>query len=674
MKFINFAIVRFSIVLVFGILTAHYLPISHISLPFSIGLFAIVLILWFLARNQLIQNVYFGIATYLCFFAIGHFGYQMRLPQFQKNHYRHSVSAEVPEILQLRIIKSLKPDKFNSKYLAEVNAINGNPKQGKILLSVSKDSLETTFSADKILLVYASISQIKKQLNPHQFEYATYMESVGVYGQVRLSHRDIFKILDGSPTLTGYAQNIRAGIVEKLQKTSLKTNERAIIQALILGEKNDIDKEIYADYAAAGAVHILAVSGLHVGILYVILSFLFRPIGRGKSGTITKSVLIVLILWEFALLSGLSPSVSRAVTMFSFFAFAKILDRQTSSINTLFLSFFVLLIINPLWLFQVGFQLSYLAVFFIVWLLPLFRRITYSKNWAVREIGSIGVVSLCAQIGVVPLSLYYFHQFPGLFLLTNMVILPFLTILMFGGILIVLLAALEFLPDWLALGYNFLIEKMNGFIHWIAVQEDFLFKDIHFSALKVIGSYILIAAIVMCLKKYNHQKFVVSLSALALFISIYIYDSFRNSQNRLIVFHQTRHTLIGYKQGRNLTVFSNDTTRNISESYPIKSYKTAVNTKNYTEIRLKPIFSYKNRNILLLDSLGIVPIQKNVHTILLTNSPRINLSRIIDSIQPKQIIADGSNYPSYVERWEKTCKTKKLLFTYTGKQGAFSME
>ena len=674
MKFINFAIVRFSIVLVLGILTAHFFPIPQLSLPLLLVLFPIVLALWLWSRNQLIQTPYFGIATYLCFFAIGHSSYQLRLPQFQENHYLHFVALDTPEILQLKISKSLKPDKFNIKYLAEVNAINGKPTRGKIMLAVSKDSVGTTFPADKNLLVYAPISHIEKQLNPQQFEYADYMKSVGVYGQVRLAHKDIIEVWDGSATLTGFAQNIRAGIVEKLQKTRLKTNERAIIQALVLGEKNDIDKDLYSDYAAAGAVHILAVSGLHVGILYVILSFLFRPLDLGKNGILIKSILIVVLLWGFALLSGLSPSVSRAVTMFSFFAFAKLLNRQTSSINTLFLSFFVLLIINPFWIFQVGFQLSYLAVFFIVWMLPLFHRITYSRNWAVREIGSIGIVSLCAQLGVVPLSLYYFHQFPGLFLLTNMVILPFLTILMFGGVLIVILASLEFLPDWLALSYNFLIEAMNGFIHWIAVQEEFLFDGIHFSALKVIGSYILIAAIVLFFKKYNHQRLAVAFSALAFFISIYIYDSFRNSRNRLVVFHLNRQTLIGYKQGRNLTVFSNDTTKNISKSYPIESYKTAVNTKNYTEKRLNQIFSYKDQKILILDSLGILPKQKNIHTVLLTNSPRFNLNRIIDSLSPKQIIADGSNYPSYVARWEKTCKSKKLPFRHTAKQGAFIMD
>src|SRR5690606_35618766 len=293
--------------------------------------------------------------TYFCFFFIGYFSYQIRLPQFQPNHYSQIVSENKVVFIQLKILQSLKPDKFNLKYFAEINAVNDEKTKGKILLNISKDSLPKTFSSDKILLVYSSISEIQKPLNPHQFDYSKYMESLGVYGQLRISEKDILKTKIGKPTLLGVAQNFRTHIVEKLQKTKLKTDERAIIQALVLGEKKDNDKNLYDEYAAAGAVHILAVSGLHVGILYFILAFLLNPLKRIKSGSYLHAIIIVLLLWGFAMLSGLSPSVTRAVTMFSFFAVAGIFGRQTNTLNTLFLSFLTLLIINPMWLFQVGF-------------------------------------------------------------------------------------------------------------------------------------------------------------------------------------------------------------------------------------------------------------------------------------------------------------------------------
>jgi len=674
MKFINFAVVKFSVFLVLGILAAHFFPTSTFLFKHLLALLFGVIVLWFRAQKQFIQSVYFGIATYLCFFTIGYFSYQIRLPQFQQHHYSHHTSENKAELLQLKITGNLKPDKFNLKYFAEVNAINGTSAQGKILLNVSKDSIKRLFSVDETLLVYASISEIPKPLNPHQFDYSKYMKSLGVYGQLRISGKEIIKTGKGTKTLLGTAQNLRTGIVGKLQKTKLNIDERAIIQALVLGEKKDIDKSLYDEYAAAGAVHILAVSGLHVGILYVILAFLFKPLSQWKYGITLHSLLIVLLLWGFALLSGLSPSVTRAVTMFSFFAFAKLFNRETNSINTLFLSFLALLIFNPFWLFQVGFQLSYLAVFFIVWLLPIFHKVGYSKYWIVRKIWTIVAVTLCAQIGVLPLSLYYFHQFPGLFLLTNIVVLPFLTVLMCGGILIVLLATLEILPDWLASSYNFLIEGLNDFIHWVAVQDEFLFKNIHFSTLKVVGAYMVIIALALLLMKMRYSRFVISLLAISGFIMIYIYDEFRTSANQLVVFQKSKQTLLGYKNGNIFLLFRNDSTKNNSETYPIKSYINAINVDTYSEEKLPQLFKYKHKNILILDSLGIYPKRKKIHTILLTHSPKVNLNRLIDSLKPKQIVADGSNYFTYVKRWEKTCQLKKLPFSHTAKQGAFPIE
>lgn len=673
MKFINFTVVKFSIFLVLGILTSHFFPFTTLSLIFLLGLLFAVFILWLWARKQLFQMVYFGIATYLCFFAIGYFSYQIRLPHFQPNHYSQIIPEDAA-LLQLKIIQSLKPDNFNLKYFAHVKAVNGRRTTGKILLSVSKDSLMKPFSSDENVLVYSSISEIPKPLNPHQFDYSKYMEYIGVYNQLRVSEKDILKTQKGRQTLLGIAQNFRTSIVEKLKKTKLKTDERAIIQALVLGEKRDINKNLYNEYAAAGAVHILAVSGLHVGILYLILAFILKPIKLWKYGNYLHAILIVLLLWGFAMLSGLSPSVSRAVTMFSFFAVAKIFNRETNTLNTLFLSFLTLLIINPLWLFQVGFQLSYLAVFFIVWLQPIFNKVGYSKYRIVRKAWTILAVTLSAQIGVLPLTLYYFHQFPGLFLLTNIVVLPFLTLLMCGGILIVILSTIEKLPDWLTEIYNFMIEGLNGFIHWIAVQEDFLFTDIHFSTLKVVGSYLLILAMALFLKKICYRRILFSLMMIAIFIAIYIYDEIETSPSQLIIFQKSKQTLIGYKNGRDFIIFRNDSVENISENPPLKSFKSSINIGNYSEKTLPEIFQYNDNNILILDSLGILPKRKKIHTVLLTNSPKINLNRLIDSLKPKQIVADGSNYFSYVKRWEKSCKLKKLPFSYTAKQGAFPIE
>lgn len=674
MKFINFAVVKFSLFLVLGILTAHFFPIPFLSFPILIILFFILIILGLRARKQLIQDVSFGIMAYLCFYMVGIFCYQMQMPEFQPRHYYHSHLNDSHHLIQIKITQSLKPDKFNRKYFGNISSIDGQLKKGKILLNILLDSSSTTLFPDENILIYSSISKIPKPQNPHQFDYSRYMEFQGVYGQFLISEGDIIAKADGRKSIFGTAQNIRSGIIGKLQKSNITRDELAILQALILGEKKDIDPELYNNYAAAGAVHILAVSGLHVGILYVLLAFILKPIRRLKFGIYFHSILVVLLLWSFAVLSGLSPSVTRAVTMFSFFALATLLNRRTNSINTLFLSLLLLLMINPLWLFHVGFQLSYLAVFFIVWLNPIYKRVGYSRYWILRKIGSIVSVTLSAQIGVLPLSLYYFHQFPGLFLLTNLVILPFLSILMCGGLVVVFLATINSLPNWLSEWYNMAIEALNGFIYWIAAKEEFLFQEIHFSLLKVFSVYLLIFAIGLYLMKWTYSRLVITLLSVSILLVVFTYDAWKTSSNQLIIFHKNRQALLGYKSERRFILFKKDSSINFRNNPPIKSYLPAQNIRFYSEENLPEIFQYNNKKILILDSLGTVPHSKEIHTVILTQSPRVNLNRLIDTLRPRRIIADGNNYKSYINRWKKTCELKKLPFYSTSEQGALIIE
>ena len=577
--------------------------------------------------------------------------------------------------LSLKITEVLKPDRYNHKYIAECILVNQEETTGKILLNIQKDSLEKEFTIDDVLLISEEVISIPKPLNPNQFNYADYMKKLGVYYQIRCKPKAVLAFEKGNKTIRGTAEKLRNYLILKLKKSNITNNERSIIQALVLGQRREIDKQLYADYAAAGAVHILAVSGLHVGILFFILKWLFFPLGNFKYGKQLKALMIVSCLFGFALLAGLSPSVVRAATMFSLFLFAEQMKRPTNGVNTLFLSYLFLLLFNPLWLFHVGFQLSYLAVFFILLIQPKLFGYWYPKNWFLRKSWAIFTVTIAAQIGVIPLSLFYFHQLPGLFLLTNLIVLPFLGILLGLGLLIVLLVAFNSLPDWLSEFYNEIILTLNNFISWVAHQDSFLFQDIHFSEEKVLIAYFFIITLFLLWKQFSYRRLMTCLICLCLLIGVFIYDKKKVSGNELIVFQKSRNTLIGIKEGTDLLLLKKDT---ISETekqmYPIKAYRTANQVSEYSERVYQPIFSYNQQTILIIDSLAVYPSASNIDVVILTQSPKVNLARLIDSVQPKKIIADGNNYTSFVNRWRNTCKKKKLPFYHTGTKGAFILE
>jgi competence protein ComEC len=251
------------------------------------------------------------------------------------------------------------------------------------------------------------------------------------------------------------------------------------------------------------------------------------------------------------------------------------------------------------------------------------------------------------------------------------VILPFLGIVLGFGIFVITLALLNVLPDWMAITYNYLIKGLNWFVNWIAQQESFLIEDIHFTSEKVIFSYVFIILTLLIWKNKKSKYILYSLSSLVVLIGVFVFDNISNSRNQLIVFQKSRKTLIGYKHGSELQLFKSDTSQFYKKNYPIKGYRVANGIDIYSEEKLPQIIYYNDKNILILDSLGVYPKKNNIDIVLLSLSPKVNLERLIVSLQPKLIIADGNNYTSYVKRWQNTCEEKKLPFYYTGKEGAY---
>lgn len=673
MDFLKLPIVRFSICVALGIFFSRFYNLgTQIFYWLPLALFILALI-YFLSRKQLIQSPFFALLTYVTFFLVGFADFQLQLPAFQIKNYVHFISEDKPsQLLQLKITENLKPDLYNEKFLAEVISVENQDTKGKILLNLEKDTIGKNLVADDILLVSGKVLRIEKPSNPDQFDYGEYLKMLGASTQLKIGQQDIIKLKKGKPSLRGFALNIRRNIISKLEKSKLKTDERAIVQALVLGERRDINNQMYKDYAAAGAIHILAVSGLHVGILFFILKFLFRPFRYSRYGKVFSAIAIILLLYGYALIAGFSPSVVRASTMFSLFIVAdRLIKRPTNSFNTLFLSFLGLLLFNPMWLFHVGFQLSYAAVFSILLLQPKLSELYRPKNRFIKYYWNIITVSIAAQLGVLPLSLYYFHQFPGLFLFTNIIVLTFLVPIFCIGILVILFTIVNILPDWLVTIYNGIISWLNRFIRFVSRQQDFIFEEIHFSMLSVISCYLLIFSLSFLLKKIDFNKMVFFFGSVSVVIGFIILDKKNIENNELVIFQKSRATLIGIKQNDTLMVLRDSSESNIKDATFIKNYRIANSIKAYSEETIPDFFKYKKKSFLILDSLGIYPKLSNIDFVLLRNSPKVNLERLIDSLKPKTIIADGSNYKTYAGRWQKTCEKRKVPFHSTYINGAF---
>ncbi len=678
---IPFVILTFSTLL--GILLGYYVIIETTTAIAGFLLSICFLgISWQYSKKMYAKKTAFTFIMITVFIFFGINLVNVHHPKNQPAHYSNQVSAEMLEKnsygIQFHIKERLKSTPYYNKYIISIHYIGNKIVEGKILLQLPRDSTNHNLNIGDAYTTFAKIKPVAKPLNPYQFDYAKYLSNQYIYHKVTVQPHQLINTHTSLWSLLRIADQIRKKINTKLNQYSFSNKQLAIINALLLGQRQDIDQETFSKYRDAGAIHILAVSGLHVGIILLILNVILSPLDilRRKGKTI-KLLLTILLLWCFAIIAGLSPSVLRAVTMFSFLAIGVQFRSKTSIYNSLFISMFLLLCFKPLLLFSVGFQLSYVAVFAIVWIQPVIAKRYQPKFYVSKKLWETFTVTIAAQLGLLPLTLFYFHQFPLLFFVSNLIIIPLLGGILGFGIVVILLAYFEILPQCIASLFGNCIDVINMIIGWIADQQHFLITGIPFSWKMLVVLHVVIIATVLVFEKYKKKRvFLLVLSTIAM-VMVMISEKYRVSNlEELIVFSNQRNTTLGVLKNQRLQLYSKDRIAKKTQHFLFGNYLIQNQAILDSIIpQLKNTYRYKEQTILIIDSASIYTI-KTFHPdiIILSNAPKIHLDRVINSLHPKQIIADGSNYNSYINQWKKSCIKNNIPFHYTNEKGAFILK
>lgn len=461
-------------------------------------------------------------------------------------------------------------------------------------------------------------------------------------------------------------------MLTRLKSYQLKEDDYNLIAALIFGERTTLSPELTKNYTQTGVIHVLAISGLHIAIFYTIILSLLNPLKKYKKGKLIIFCCSLLILWGYALLTGLAASILRAVIVFSLIAFGKLKNKSIDMGNILATSAFIILLYNPNYLFDIGFQLSYAAVVSLVLFQPIISKYGYSKYTFILKTKQLLLVTLAAQLGVLPLILYYFGQFPILFLVTNLVVIPLSSILLILGLA---LLPISFFPEKIQTFFSAIttltIELMNGFTAWICKFDLFILKNISFHELLVFTTYLLICSLYLYIIKSTIWRLKIVLSCIFIFQLSYIYIFYyANTKNELAILHVYNNSLIAFKKDKEVQFLTDNQkqTELTANNYIRKNFIQKASNKS-----LGNILYYKYK-ILCIDSSGIYKSSIKPELILLVQSPKINLERLIKQTQPKEIIADGSNYTSYIKKWKETCAKQKIPFHATAEKGLYSIK
>lgn len=413
--------IRITSLFTVGILISHYYNLNFrvLSLLITI-LVSVQLLLWFSGNFSKIKIQNFLLASLVV--VSGSF-----YPDFIKTHNLPDFSKKEYFLAEVRQMPVEKEKSFQTILQIQNQHLN---KPEKVLAYFSKNSFNRALNIGDQLVILVKPQPIVNRNNPFEFDYRSFINNKGIRFSVYLPEGTWLKTGIHINHLPDISENIRQKLLQILSARIPEKEERSVIEALTLGYREDLDPETKNYFASTGAMHVLAVSGLHVGLIYFILNFLFSGLKNNKAGRAVYPFFLILSLWFYSFLTGFSPSVQRATVMFTFVIVGESIRRPVNIFNSLSASVLVLMLINPHVIFDVGFQLSYLAVFGIVLIQPLFAKLVSVKNRILKAIWDLFTVSVAAQLATFPLGLFYFNQTSNVFWISNFVVIPAATLLM----------------------------------------------------------------------------------------------------------------------------------------------------------------------------------------------------------------------------------------------------
>ncbi|PWA06997.1 ComEC/Rec2 family competence protein [Flavobacterium laiguense] len=677
MKVLQFPLARITAAFILGILVVYSIIPSPLIVFILLSISALLFIItYYLSITNSKFSLIFGIATSLLAFSIGGTTQIIHTGSYSPNNYTNNRNiCKKNHTFTVTLREKLKSSNFSERYIALLHTIDKKKAAGRILLNIRKDSLKHTFEIGNRLKINGILYKNTAQKNPNQFDYQKYLDNKQIYAQLYAEPNEIQVSTVIEKDIWYYASKLRTRIIQNLNNSNFHAAELNVAVALILGQQQDIDPNIIRDYQYAGAVHILSVSGLHIGFILLFITFVLKPLPNSKRGSFIKLIVTLLSLSLFGILAGLAPSVLRSVTMFSFVAIGLFLRRSVNIYHTLLVSILLILLFQPYFLFDVGFQLSYIALFFIIWLQPLLAMLCTPKSKVQKYIWDLLTVSFAAQIGTLPLSIYYFHQFPGLFFMTNLIVIPFLGFIMSLGVLVMVLAAFNWVPFYPAKALEISIFYLDKIINTIASFESFIIKDIPLNTSLLLTGYLVLIAMVIWFKKPNFKSLALALiSIVALQISSIKTKWDVQSQEEFVVFNTKKNTLLLERNGFTTTLYANDSLlKTYEKNNLISSYLSGNFCTLKHKRKLENTIYFKGNKILILDSSMVYPKTIQPDVLLLTQSTRVNLDRVLQSIKPKIIIADGSNYKTIQKRWKQTCEQQKIPFHSTSEKGFYTI-
>ena len=507
---------RLLLPLVAGIVIGYYLPSLHKAWGMGVIVFTwILLTSAYLTRKR--WRWFFGVAVNLCFLALGYILASWQMNKTDFNFPNHTSSF-------LAVIKETPQEKPRT-FMLEAEVFSPLETPHRFLLYIAKDSTSSTIQRGDTLMANARLQPPNNDAMTDGFDYVRYLKRKGITGTAYVAGNHW--ITTGHSDYVSWIQRLqdfRFDILSLYQHLGFQGDVLAVLSALTTGVREDLSDELRESYSVAGVSHVLALSGLHIGLIYGLLLMVFMPMWRKEWWMKPLSCMVTIAtLWLFALFTGLSSSVVRASFMFSVYALATFREERPASLHVLSLTAFCMLLVRPLWLFDVGFQLSFVAVASIIILHPrISNMLPNLKNRLYNWAKGLLTVSLAAQIGTAPIVILYFHRFSTHFLLSNLLILPLVTMIMYTAVLMLACTPLPTLQQMIANLLQWLLDMQNNLLTSLTRLPGASIDGLWTNVLEILLFYISVYWFIKYLAKHTANRAIITLCTVWLLVSCHL--------------------------------------------------------------------------------------------------------------------------------------------------------
>src|SRR6187399_339317 len=631
-----------------------------------------------------------GLAVTLLFIALGGLLSWYKNITHDKNWFGKKYKYENALIVTLIEIPVEKTKSYKAN--ASVDYILQNDSciktKGTIILYFKKDSTPSTIGYGSQLIITKPLQEIKNSGNPGGFDYKRYSLFKGITHQVYLK-QDEFEILSttNKNLVQQFLNKSRTKVLSILRKNIKGEKELGLAEALLIGYKDDLDKTLVQSYSNTGVVHVIAISGLHLGLIYWLLILLFKLLQKRQLNQIAigwlRPIFILTGLWLFSLLAGAQPSILRSAVMFTCIVLGDSFSRKSSIYNTLALSALLLLCINPYWLWDVGFQLSYAAVLSIVIFMQPIYNLFYTKNKILDLILKLNAVTIAAQILTVPLSIYHFHQFPNYFLLTNFLAVPLSSLIVLGEILLCVVSFIPVIAIFIGKILSWLIWIMNSYIERIEILPFSLLDGLQISILQTILLFGVAAGFGFWLMEKSKAGLKYALAALFGFVVLRTISFIQaNNREQLIVYNVPQKRAIDLIDGRKYffvgdsDLLADDFIRNfhIKPSRVLHRIEPAINSENYQQ--QENLINYNGKKIMAISQTKhFAPLDEkiSIDLLLISGNPKLYFNKLAETFSIKQVVFYGSCPAWKINYWKKDCDLLHISYHDVNEKGAFVM-